>query len=182
MALADALPPRRLVRRVRVRVQEADRDRLHAVRGEDVGLAVDGVQVEPREDRPSAASRSGHLAAEVPRHEWLRPTVRRVVDLGPVAPADREHVPEAGGREQADSRAALLQHGVDGDGRPVEQLVDVGERHPSRARPARSSSTSRSGVEGCFSIVTVPVVSSRSTKSMNVPPTSTATRVPRSSQ
>ena len=125
---ADALDGAALVGRVRVRVQEAHGNRLDAVPQEQLELAVDLVERERLELRSVRGRSLGHLAPEVARHQRLGRRVEEVVDLGARAAADREDVAEAARRQQPDPDAALLEHGVDRDRRPVEEAADLGWR------------------------------------------------------
>ena len=115
---------------VRVGVEEADGDGLHALRlaGIDNGLQVFG-----RQRRPDAAIRADALTdfeAEAARHEWFRLVELEVVHVRAVAAPDLQHVAEAGGRHERGLDAAALRDGVDDDSRPVDEGDDRGRVDP----------------------------------------------------
>jgi hypothetical protein len=98
------------------------RDRLDLAGGQRLGLL------------PPVARPLCHLEAQVPGHERDRLAVGEVVQVGPVRPADLEHVAEAAGGHERGHRAGPLGHGVDDDGGAVNERRDAGGRH---SRPAK---------------------------------------------
>ena len=176
--LAQDLAEPLLVRRVQVRVQQADGDRL------DVGLAQPrGERAAPRPRRarcstsPSARHPLGDLEAEAPRDERRRLRPEVVVEVRHAHPPQLEHVAEALGRDERRPRAAALEHGVRGDGRPVHDALD---------RVAPSPASSRDGVDDRAVVgrrrrehlreAQPPPSASSSSTSVNVPPTSAPIR------
>ena len=120
-----------LVRRVRVRVEKRDRDRVDALLGErrersrarlerSIGTWI----------APSARTRSVIVAPQAARDERRGRLPEQVVRIVAVAAADLEHVAEAAGREQADDGAAALEQRVQPDRRAVQEE----RRAPRRAR------------------------------------------------
>jgi hypothetical protein len=122
---------RALVHRVRVGVQDAHGDRVHAGVDEHPGFAVEVVEVDVDHDGAVGADAFGHLAAEPPWDERSRLLEEEVVDLGPVPARDLEDVPEATSRDQADARPDLLDDRVQCERAAVDQLGgDDGSRRP----------------------------------------------------
>ena len=125
MALPDAGGCHALMRRVGVGMEEADRDRLDAVADEVVCLAVKVVEIERHQLAAVARQPFGDLAPEIAGYDRLRRAVERVVDLRPVAAAERQHVAEALGGDQPDAGPAFLYDGIYPGGRSVEDAVEV---------------------------------------------------------
>ena len=123
--LEEAIAHGPLVLGVRVGVQEADGDRLDALR---VACVCDGVELgelERNEDVAVAVDTFAHLEAQPPRHERLGLAADKVVHIGPVSAADLEHVAEAArGDERGQGTGALGQR-VDDDGRAVDEAPHV---------------------------------------------------------
>ncbi len=87
-------------------------------RGRHVGLA------DRLHDGAEVRHPLGDLEAQVPGHERHRLGVGEVVQVGPVGPADLQHVAEAAGRDERGRRAAALGDGVDHDRGAVDELPD----------------------------------------------------------
>ena len=88
---------------------------------------------------------------------------------------DLEDVAEALRRDHTGRRALVLEHRVDPERRAVEERGRLGERRSSTCAIAASTPSAGSwGVVGAFAKSTSPVAPSRTTRSVNVPPTSTA--------
>ena len=127
-----ARPP--LVRRVHVRVDEADRDRLDLARPQ---LARRTARTE------SSSSGVDHVARVVDalvdlepvpaRDERRRRVPQDVVELGAVGAADLEHVAEAARRDERRVRAVARDDGVRRHGRAVEERRDLGRLDAERA-------------------------------------------------
>ena len=134
---------RLLVRRVRVRVQQADRDRLDALGPEVVEDRRQLAQVERRALGAGGRQPAADLAAQVARHERRRLLVEQVEEVGPVAARDLQAVAEPRRRDQAGRDALALGQRVDDHGRAVREHVeparrDAGLARSRRARRARS--------------------------------------------
>ena len=115
-----------------------------------------------------------HLEAQRPRHERRRPCRPQVIQLRPGLPADLQHVRKAPRRDERHPRPAPLQQGIRSDRRAVrdgyvgpdaEVLKTVQHclcRIVRRGQPLSDGQPSR--------------LATSTTKSVNVPPTSTPTR------
>ena len=112
-----------LVQRVRIGVQQADGDALHALARERLHQWAELAEVDRREDRPVGPHALGHLEPEPARHE-RRGLGRHVdvVEMRPVHARDLEHVAEAAGRDQSHDRAPAF------DDRVGDHGGAVGER------------------------------------------------------
>jgi hypothetical protein len=112
---------------IRVRVKEADRYGLHAIRDERVDRRIKGVEIEGDELRAVGSRPFGHLAPEVSRNQRVGRRVEPVVDVRAGAAPQLENVPEARRRDESHRRPALLQERVQDDGGAMEQPLDVGD-------------------------------------------------------
>ncbi len=151
--LGDDLGRPPLVLRVQVREEEADRDRLDACVFECPGRSANLVLVERLDDL--AGRRCDPLADHVPvasLHERLRlprDVLHDRVVLRPLVAADVHDVAEALRRHHPGLRAAVLEHRVGRDGRPVEHRVEVGGSDTGIAAELAESRDERSpGVVG----------------------------------
>ena len=118
-----------LVHGVRVGMQEADRDRLHAVGTEGLDDRRERSKVQGPHFRASVVHPPRQFAAQISRNEGLRFLIVKVEEVGPIAAGDFQCVPESLRRDQSDLRALALGEGVDHDGRAVRQKVDLGKQH-----------------------------------------------------
>ena len=175
--LEEAIARGALVLGVGVGVQEADGDRLDALRAAGVGDGVELGELEWNEDVAVAVDTLAHLEAQPPRHERLGLAADEVVHVGPVPAADLEHVAEAArGDERGQGTGALGQR-VDDDRRAVDEVLDVLERDIAgasgwRARPRPGAP----GVVDAFAMPSSRVSVSKKTRSVNVPPMSVAAK------
>ena len=125
---AQRLAGRDLVRRVGVGMEEAHRDRLDAARDELARERWRSSAGSSRRERLAGRGHAlGHLEGEVARHQRARAMEEQVERVGPVAAAERVDVAEARRGDERGPGAAALQHGVDRDGRAVQQLVHGGD-------------------------------------------------------
>ncbi len=132
--LGDDLPGPRLVARVDEREQVGDRQRLHVLlvdqhphRGPDLVL------VQRHHHRSGGVDPLGDAdppAARGQEHRRLG-VEEQVVHLRPVLPPDLQDVLEAGGGQEAEPGALLLQDGVGGDGGAVDEAGDLRGRLPA---------------------------------------------------
>ena len=166
-----------LVRGVRVAVEETDRD----------GLVVAALQrlrqtmprrlfVQGGDDLTAGAHAFGNLEGVAARHHGLGLAVVDVVDGAPALPLQREQIAKPLGGEERDLRALALQYCVGRHGRAVSR----DRRWAPSASPDSSSAAMAPrcgalGVLGTLVMRTPPA--SNATRSVNVPPTSTPTRV-----
>ena len=107
------------MRGVRVGVNEADRDCLHAFRlkaGDDLRQRreVQGVHL-----LPAVIDAAGKRATQAARHEGLGLLVVQVEEVGPVAARDLQRVAKTLRRDEADLDAGALRERVDDDCRAV---------------------------------------------------------------
>ena len=135
-ALADHRAHLRLVGRVGVGVQEADRDRLHALGEQPVDGGGRAVPVQRRHHLAAVVHALPDLAPPPAGHQRRRALEVEVVEPREAQPADLEQVAEALGGQEAGARAATLQDRVGGHGGAVDELAD---RRAPRCRPARSA-------------------------------------------
>ena len=126
--LAKTVARGALVLRMRVRVQEADRDRLDTLLSAGVCDRIELGHVERSEDGAVAVDALAHLEAEPSGHEGLRLPADEVVHVRSVPAADLEDVAEAAGRHERGAGALALRQRVDDDRRPVDQVPDLLER------------------------------------------------------
>ena len=115
-----------LVRRVRVAVQERDRDRDGAAVQQALRCGSDLAGIDLCEHRPVGQRALGDADPQVARrhrHEVAPQTPRR----GPVATAHLEHVGEAVGGDDAGARTAAFEQRVGADGRAVHDRADLCE-------------------------------------------------------
>ena len=89
--------------------------------------------VERNQDLAPVAHPLGHRPAQVPRHEGSRPVDGDVVLLEAVLEGHLDRVPEPLGDEERGLRAGALDEGVGGEGRAVDEEVDLARRDPRRA-------------------------------------------------
>jgi hypothetical protein len=115
-----------LVGGVAVGVQEADRDRLGARRGDGLGHVVGGGGGELAEDLPARPGPLGDADAPFGRRE--RRGVRRAqaVELGPGLAPELDEVREALRGQERARRPDALQEGVRGHGHAVGEASDGG--------------------------------------------------------
>ena len=146
-----------LVAPVRVGVQQADGQRLDAVRDQLLDRLAHRRLVDRLDDRAVGADPLGHLAHVARVGERLGLLVDHEAEQRPRRPrlGEVEDVPEPARDDQADERAAPLEHGVRGDGRAVEDRVELGAgRRPPASRrggcPRSRRPTGRAGVLGVF--------------------------------
>ncbi len=123
--LEEAIARGALVLGVGVGVQEADGDRLDALRAAGVGDGVELGELERDEDAAVAVDPLAHLEAQPPRHERLRLAADEVVHVGPVSAADLEHVAEAARGDERRQGAVALGQRVDDDRRAVDEVPDA---------------------------------------------------------
>ena len=173
--LEEAIARGALVLGVGVGVQEADGDRLDALRAAGLGDGVELGELEWDEDVAVAVDTLAHLEAQPSRHERLGLAADEVVHVGPVSAADLEHVAEAARGDERGQGALALGQRVDDDRRAVDEVPDVLERRTSPSvRLASTPSARRAGVVDAFAMPSSRVSVSKKTRSVNVPPMSVA--------
>jgi hypothetical protein len=110
---------RGLVRGVGIRMKKADRNRLDPERDE--------LPSQNNEHLARGIHSLGDLEGQFPRHQRPRAMEEQIERIGPVAASDGVDVAKTCGGNQRGLGAALLEHGIDGDGGAVEKLVDRGD-------------------------------------------------------
>ena len=129
----DEIGQRLFVRRVGVGVEEADRDRLVASRGQCRNQrAVRLGEVERGFDRAVGEDAFGHLEAVAGRHDRRRLLVGELEHEMAVMTLDGQYVPESAGGDEGHPRTPALQHGVRRQLMPSPMIVDT-------VRPERGS-------------------------------------------
>ena len=113
-----------LVARVRVGVEEHDRDRAHTARGEALDGGRELVAVERPANRAVGAHALGDFQAPMARHQRLGLGDVEVVELELPLPPDLERVAEAGRRDEAGDGALALDERV---GEERRRVHDAGE-------------------------------------------------------
>ena len=163
---------------VGVGVQEADRDcadtgrRRSALGHAARAVASSGVQHVALEVHALS-----DLEGEAARHEAGRLVVRDVVHHRAVGAAELVHVAEPLGRDQRRRRAGARQQRVEGERVPWTNTRATPSGSAPALRNVSSTPTAASaGVVGTLSKWTLRAVSSSTAASVNVPPTSIATR------
>ena len=162
--------------RVPVGVEQADRGGGRAGRADVRDDARDLVVVEG-DQRPPVR---GEPLADADRERGIdqRASIllHQVVERAPRLPADADDVLETGGRDERHASPAALQHGVGRDRRSVHD-VETG----TAAAPATSvmpSTMARDGSSGVDRTLWTETPSGpKRTRSVNVPPVSTPTRI-----
>jgi len=89
-------------------------------------------------------------APEMPRHQPLLWTVPHFIHVGPVATSQLERVFEATGGDDANSCSALLNDGVDGDRRAMNELIHRRRRNRKAIEPLEDLSRERGGTSRVF--------------------------------
>ena len=118
-----------LVIRIRVSVQEADRDRRHTLRPEvrDDGRQL--LQAQRRHDPAGIVDPLADLLAQIARDERARLRIAKIEECGAIAPSYRENVAKPPRRYEAGDDALSLGQGIDDDGRPVREKLDLRGRN-----------------------------------------------------
>ena len=116
------------MRVVEVGVQEADRDRLHALRGERVGRRRHRFLIERQQHGAGRIDAFRNLMAALARDQRDRRADGVVIQMRADLAADLQHVAEAPGGDQAGRHAAALDHHVGGDGGAVADEIERGGR------------------------------------------------------
>src|SRR5918995_4946568 len=109
---------------VGIGMEEADSDRLHALRLEPTSQLRNRIGLE-RGDYLAFVVRSlGNLEAQVAGNEGWLFAKTQVVDVRPVGAADLEHVAKTLTCDDRGASAGSLHQRVDHDGRAVDKLLD----------------------------------------------------------
>ena len=124
------------VRRVDVRMEQADRHRLdggllHAARHLPDGLLIQG-----GEDLTGIVQALRHSVASVPRNHGLRFLAEDVVEPGPDLAGDLQDVPETLGGDQGGPGALPLDERIGRHGGPMDVVGDVRGGHPGFSQGA----------------------------------------------
>ena len=135
-----------LVRRVPVRVQKQDRDRLHSLRDRCRDHSAHLGLVELDQHRALGVDALVDLEAQVAIDQRNMPLEKQVVGLRPVDAADLVNIAEALRRQQRAARAAALQNRVDRDGGAVEEKPRRLEAGAGPGNAVLDSDTRRDGV------------------------------------
>jgi hypothetical protein len=147
--LVDDLGRTPLVRRVRVRVEEADGDRLHAVPPETLDGPAEACLVEWHQHLAVERHPLGDLPDARAGNERRGLLDEEVVELVPLLAADDQDVAESAGREERDVAALPLDHDVRAERRAVHGL---GELRPFQPRAGdellQASTHARAGSSG----------------------------------
>ena len=109
---------------VRVRMQETDGDRLHAMGGELAGHALHLSGVDGRQNVARRVHALAHFEGELAIHEGLGPMEPEIERIDAIAAADGVDVAEAARGDQRRLRALALQHRIDGDGGPMQHVAE----------------------------------------------------------
>src|SRR5581483_7246960 len=128
--LLEELAHAQLVGRVRVRVDEADRDRLDATLPQDRRHAPRVVLVERLDHLAGVVDPLGHLEAVAPADVRRRDVLVGVPEVVLRAPADLDHVAEVPRRDHRRRRQVARDQRVRRDGRAVREEDDVAEVDP----------------------------------------------------
>ena len=165
------------VRRVHVRMHEADRDRLDAVVLEPRDLGGDRRLVEGQAHLAVHVDALRHGEAQRARHQRLRLLDGEIVLVVAALGRDIERVAKSIGRDQRGARAAPLDDRVGRERGAVDEHVDVGEMQAGIAEhQPRARQHALLGPRRGQHLAGDPLGPRSSTTSVNVPPISTAIR------
>ena len=123
--LREHLPHQQLVGGVLERVEEADRDRLHALGEELVHRRLGRFARERNDDLPARVDPLLHLDPEIALDELRRLLPPEVVEARHAKVPELEHVAEAARRDEAGERPLVLEDRVGRDRRAVPDLRHV---------------------------------------------------------
>jgi hypothetical protein len=136
------------VRIVRVRIDEADGERVDGLTLERVGDAFERSRIERRHDFALCAHALRHFEAQPPRHERIGFAKAHVVGPWRTKPAELEHVAEALRRHERHSHALALDDRVGRNRGCVHEFADVGPAHAELAQEVVKSRFDRRAVVG----------------------------------
>ena len=119
---AQHLPGERFVRRVGIRVEQTDRYRFDAERGQRLSQSPHRCFIERGQYLAGGVHALGQFEGQLPRYQRPRPVEEQIEGVGPVAPPDGVDIAKTKRRDQRGPGAASFQYRVDGDGRAVQQL------------------------------------------------------------
>jgi hypothetical protein len=126
--LLDDRPHALLVARIHVAVQKADGDRADAGGFEVADHRAHLRFVQRFLDAAVVAKTLGDFRPELARDEQRRLVRLQIVEVRPALAADLEKIAKAFRGDEPRARAAMLDQGVRGDGRPVTEVRDLGGR------------------------------------------------------
>ena len=135
----DELLDGELMRRVGVRVQQADRDRLDLFREQLVDYTLGIARIERALHLARRVDALVEHLAQIALDQRRRLGPADVVHARHAQRADLEHVAEAPRGDQPGSGALVLEDRVRGDGRAVAQLLDRLRREPHLAQHFRQA-------------------------------------------
>ena len=115
------------VRRIGVRVQQTNRDALHAGLFERADGCRRRCFVERRQHLARRVEPLVYFEAQIPRHQRHRPFEEQIVAFRPIAAADFINVAKPFGRDQPRARAFALEHGVDRHRRAMHEKARAGD-------------------------------------------------------
>ena len=123
-----------LVRRIDVGVQERHRDRFHPRCADGGGGGVDILQRQRRAHRAARVHALGGFQAQMPGHERFFGQRMQIVQIGPVAPPDGDHVAEAARGDQRGAHALALGDRVDDGGAAMHEQAHRAVEQPGFRR------------------------------------------------
>src|SRR5690606_23129252 len=113
-----------LMRWVRIGVEEADRDGFHPFRVELREDVLHGLLIERLEHFAGSEDAFRHFERQVARDQWFGALEEEIEGFDAVRASDGVDIAKAPGGQERRARALVFQHGVDGDGRAVKDLVE----------------------------------------------------------
>ena len=119
---------RALVRRVHVRVQEADRERFHALRDERADRRARRVEIEPLRRATVGERPLGNFSPEIAPHDRLGRVRLKIVEIVADLASQLEEVAHALRGDEPGACALPLEHRVDADRRSVTEKGHGGRR------------------------------------------------------
>ncbi len=126
LAFAGGLGDQTLVLRIEEGEQEADRQRLHALRLKLVQEALHPRRVQALEHLSVGVQPLVRLQPQLVRHQGRRPPRRQIVEAGARLAADDEEITEAVGGDERGLGALTLDDGVGGHGGAVGYVFGPG--------------------------------------------------------
>ena len=119
------------VRRISVGVEEADRDRLDALRHQPLRHGAYVLGVERRQHVAVAIHPFANFQAMAARHQRIGELQEQIVDVVALLGSHLQNVAEAACGDQAEARAAALDQRIRHQRCAVHDIADVGQCHAS---------------------------------------------------
>ncbi len=113
--------------RVRVGVQQADRNRFNTLAANLVDNRFEVFVIERLNDGPVPGEPATDFVNVAPRNELLRLRIAQLIERVPVAARNRVAVARSRRRDQEHALAATLEEGIEAHGCAVHEELDAGQ-------------------------------------------------------